>query len=359
MIWWGIAGLSLLSFATVFFTAFWHGKTGDAGQTMPQTDLPPAAAPTQTTATAKPKYQIGDVVDDDDDDDDDDDLDDDFGYIEYRTAQARNDATLNPRAVAGAQSLIIGGQDAIVSANAGAAADARTDVNLPKTGATTKNTKNLIFASVFAAVPVIAAFGIYIWQGHPDMPARPYAERTSERNIAAAAAAAADPDDPDAQTDKQIRRLLGQIVISLESNPRNLQGWLVLARGSLRLGDIERAVAAYRRAYALSGQNPLLAIEYADTRITAQGGQIDEISRNLVLHALGQMPNHRLSRYYYGIMLEQQGHLMQSLHVLRDLIHDLPADAPLSASTAAEIASLEAQLEASENNKNSATNRSN
>lgn len=343
MIWWGIAGLSLLSFATVFFTAFWRGKTGDAGSVPANSGAPASAAVhmAQTTATAKPKYQIGDVVDDDDDDDD---LDDD-DYIAYRTAQARNDTVLNPPPVASAV------QQPVISANNADSANS----GLPQNGKDTQKTKNMILAIMFAAVPVMVAIGIYMWQGNPEMPARPYAERASERNIAAAAAAAADPDDPDAQTDKQIRRLLGQIVISLEANPRNLQGWLVLARGSLRLGDIDRAVAAYRRAYALSGQNPLLAIEYADTRITAKGGQIDEISRNLVLHALGQMPNHRLSRYYYGVMLEQQGHLTQSLHVLRDLINDLPADAPLSASTAAEISSLEARIEASENSKNSAT----
>ncbi|MEQ5776488.1 hypothetical protein J4E05_13230 [Thalassospira sp. NFXS8] len=344
MIWWSIAGLSFLSFVTVFFTAFWRGQQGD---TPPLPAGQSHRAPTPE-AIAKPKYQIGDVVDDDDEDD----LDDDFDYIEYRSAQTRHsDGTV----VSHTGTVAMG--EASPPPFASSTSSPQTLTPAASNGG--QNAQKIMISAVMAAIPVVAAFGIYMWQGHPDMPARPYAERASERNIAAAAAASADPDDPAAQTDKQIRRLLGQIVISLESNPRNLQGWLVLARGSLRLGDIERAVAAYRRAYALSGQNPLLAIEYADTRITAQGGQIDEISRNLVLHALGQMPNHRLSRYYYGIMLEQQGHLTQSLHVLRDLIHDLPADAPLSASTAAEIASLEAQLEASENAKNSAASNDN
>ncbi|AUG54122.1 tetratricopeptide repeat protein [Thalassospira marina] len=343
MIWLGIAGLSVLSFVTVFFTAFWRGKNAAApnaaSPTVSGTSLPATAGDTP----AKPKYQIGDVVDDDDDDDDD--FDDDLDYIAYRPAPQTAGTAAVPVANPSA-SLTVPAENTAAADNS-AALNANT------------GPKPAIWAALLAIVPVIAAFGIYMWQGHPDMPARPYADRASERNIAAAAAAAVDSDDPDAQTDKQIRRLLGQIVISLESNPRNLQGWLVLARGSLRLGDIDRAVAAYRRAYALSGQNPLLAIEYADTRITAQGGQIDEVSRNLVLHALGQMPNHRLSRYYYGVMLEQQGHLMQSLHVLRDLVRDLPSDAPLHASTAAEIASLEAQIEASENSKNSTSNRDN
>ena len=98
----------------------------------------------------------------------------------------------------------------------------------------------------FSTLPVIAAVILYGAIGMPQIPSRPYAERAGERNLAAAAAAATDVTDPDFQTDQQIRRLLSQIVLSLEANPRNLQGWVVLARGSLRLGDIERAVAALR-----------------------------------------------------------------------------------------------------------------
>ena len=332
MIWLGIVGLSVLSFITVFFTAFWRGKNAAAGDiTAPHINTP-------RPQDAKPKYQIGDVVDDDDDDDDE------LDYIGGPSpAQASN---------AYSTALV----DAPKTSDSHGRADiipAQATTPAPATATATANKgKQALWAGMLAIVPIVAALGLYLWQGHPEMPARPYADRAGERNIAAAAAASVDSDDPDAKTDKQIRRLLGQIVISLESNPRNLQGWLVLARGSLRLGDIDRAVAAYRRAYALSGQNPLLAIEYADTRITAQGGHIDEVSRNLVLHALGQMPNHRLSRYYYGVMLEQQGHLKQSLHVLTDLIRDLPADAPLHASTASEIASLQAQIDASNKGDN-------
>lgn len=196
----------------------------------------------------------------------------------------------------------------------------------------------------FSTLPIIAAVILYTSIGMPQIPSRPYAERAGERNLAAAAAAATDVTDPDFQTDQQIRRLLSQIVLSLEANPRNLQGWIVLARGSLRLGDIERAVAAFARAYALSGHNPLLAIEYADTRITAQQGQIDQVSRDLVLHALGQMPNHQLSRYYYGMMLKQQNKHQQALNVFTDLYRDIPKDDPLSGATEAEIQVLNAEI---------------
>jgi|TARA_R100000049_G_C1957746_1_gene120961 cytochrome c-type biogenesis protein CcmH len=196
----------------------------------------------------------------------------------------------------------------------------------------------------FSTLPVIAAVILYSAIGMPQIPSRPYSERAGERNLAAAAAAANDVTDPDFQTDQQIRRLLSQIVLSLEANPRNLQGWVVLARGSLRLGDIERAVAAFARAYALSGHNPLLAIEYADTRITAQQGQIDKVSRDLILHALGQMPNHQLSRYYYGMMLKQQDKYQQALNVFTDLYRDIPKDDPLSGATEAEIQLLNAEI---------------
>ena len=198
----------------------------------------------------------------------------------------------------------------------------------------------------FAVLPVIAALGLYAILGNPMLPTKPYAERDGERNLAAAAAVADNVTDPNFKTDQQIRRLLNQIVVSLEVNPRNLQGWVALARGSLRLGNIERAVAAFAQAYALSGHNPLLAIEYADTRITAQNGQIDSTSRDLVLHALGQMPNHLLARYYYGMMLKQNEKPVQALRVLTDLYRDLPKDDPLGNATASEIQALQATTDA-------------
>jgi len=195
----------------------------------------------------------------------------------------------------------------------------------------------------FATVPVVAALGVYSLIGNPTLPAKPYADRAGERNLAAAAAVAGNVTDPNYKTDQQIKRLLDQIVLSLEVNPRNLQGWIALARGSLRLGNIERAVAAFAQGYALSGHNPLLAIEYADTRITAQNGQIDSTSRDLVLHALGQMPNHLLARYYYGMMLMQNEKPQQALRVFRDLYRDLPKDDPLGNATASEIQSLQSK----------------
>ncbi len=198
----------------------------------------------------------------------------------------------------------------------------------------------------FAALPIVAALGLYAILGNPMLPAKPYAERDGERNLAAAAAVADNVTDPNFKSDQQIRRLLNQIVVSLEVNPRNLQGWVALARGSLRLGNIERAVAAFAQAYALSGHNPLLAIEYADTRITAQSGQIDSTSRDLVLHALGQMPNHLLARYYYGMMLKQNEKPAQALRVLTDLYRDLPKDDPLGNATASEIQALQATTDA-------------
>ncbi|MDP2697351.1 cytochrome C biogenesis protein CcmI [Thalassospira sp.] len=201
---------------------------------------------------------------------------------------------------------------------------------------------------ILAFMPVLAAGGLYIWLGTPHLPASPYVEREEERNLAVASATDGTTIDTNSQTDLQIRRLLSQIVLTLEVNPRNLQGWIVLARGSLRLGDIDRAMAAYGRAYELSGHNPSLAIEYADTRITAADGKIDAASRDLVLHALGQMPNHYLSRYYYGMMLEQQGDSAIALRVWQDLLRDIPANDPLGAATEAQITALQARMGADE-----------
>jgi cytochrome c-type biogenesis protein CcmH len=89
-----------------------------------------------------------------------------------------------------------------------------------------------------------------------------------------------------------------------------------------------------------------LAIEYADARITAQNGLIDSTSRDLVLHALGQMPNHLLARYYYGMILKQSDKPEQALNVLHDLYRDLPKDDPLGNATDSEIKLLRAILDA-------------
>lgn len=56
------------------------------------------------------------------------------------------------------------------------------------------------------------------------------------------------------------------------------------------------------------------------------------------------MPNHQLSRYYYGMMLKQQDKYQQALNVFTDLYRDIPKDDPLSGATEAEIQLLNAEI---------------
>ncbi len=104
-------------------------------------------------------------------------------------------------------------------------------------------------------VPILAA-GLYMAVGNPGAINPPV---SAERKV----------------TPQQVEEMVERLAKSLETQPDNAQGWLMLARSYGVMQRFEAASKAYARAAALSPADPQLLADYADVLAMTQGNKLD------------------------------------------------------------------------------------
>lgn len=114
----------------------------------------------------------------------------------------------------------------------------------------------------------------------------------------------------------------------LEQNSSKLADWLLLARSYHALGRPQEAVAAYRKAVALSPDNPDLLIEYANTLALAHGRDLSGAPWQLIRRALELAPENPNVLALAGAAAAQDGRIEDAVRYWTDLKRLLPADAP-------------------------------
>ncbi|KAA2213939.1 c-type cytochrome biogenesis protein CcmI [Teichococcus oryzae] len=152
------------------------------------------------------------------------------------------------------------------------------------------------------------SFGLYLWRGHPDIPAAPFQERQE----------AAARDDV----------LLTQLRARLEQTPPNTeaarQGWILLGNAERGRGRTEAAVEAWNRALA-SRFDPVLAAELAQLHLETENA---DAASALLVRALAEAPGEPRLRYLAGLAEAQAGRNANARSTWRALLADAPADAP-------------------------------
>jgi cytochrome c-type biogenesis protein CcmH len=91
-------------------------------------------------------------------------------------------------------------------------------------------------------------------------------------------------------SEDQIRELTGRLAARMEKEPDNVEGWIMLGRSYVALGEFDRAARAYGNAVARSGQDAGLLADYADALAMAQGKRLQGEPEKLVLRALAIDP---------------------------------------------------------------------
>lgn len=180
--------------------------------------------------------------------------------------------------------------------------------------------------AAFALVAVLAlgAGSIYIALGAPTMPDHPF-KRGPAADAAHAAAVAPGADGLHAQMDQMVAALQKK----LAANPNDSDGWGLLARSLMRLDRAVEAVPAYQRAIAASPTpNAQLDAEYAEARVIAADGQVDDAALALFNRLHAADPSNPQARYYLALAKAQKGDAGGALADWRALVADSPKDAP-------------------------------
>lgn len=133
------------------------------------------------------------------------------------------------------------------------------------------------------AVIVLAVAGAgYWWTGSPAVA------------IAGAGVAAPGATPEDAEQAENVRKFseaVEQLRAKLEQQPNNGEGWALLARSYVRLGQLEPALAAFKKAVALRGDDAALLVDYADVLAVANNRSLQGEPSALIARALAIDPD--------------------------------------------------------------------
>ncbi|MEP9368085.1 c-type cytochrome biogenesis protein CcmI [Xanthobacter sp. VNH20] len=167
-------------------------------------------------------------------------------------------------------------------------------------------------AACLALVGVpLAAVGLYALLGTPGLPGAPLAARL-----------AAPPD----RTDVAI--LVRKVEDHLAANPRDGQGYEILAPVYLRLGRVDDAVRAYAQAIQYLGDTSERRAALGEALVVQANGVVTKDAAATFQAALALDPTSPRARYFLGLAAEQDGRKADATAIWTKLVQDSPPNAP-------------------------------
>jgi cytochrome c-type biogenesis protein CcmH len=100
-------------------------------------------------------------------------------------------------------------------------------------------------------------------------------------------------------SEQDVNDMVAKLAAKVESEPDNLQGWVMLARSYKAVRRPAEAERAYEKGFALVEQDPQLLADYADL-LASKTGDLSGRPEQLIAKALALDPNHLLSLWLAG-----------------------------------------------------------
>ncbi len=180
-----------------------------------------------------------------------------------------------------------------------------------------------VWAIAIAVAAPVVALALYADLGRPDLPDSPLAQRqVNARGMSGVEAA------------------LAHVEQQLGANPDNGPGWSLVAPVYMKLGRFDDAVAAYKQALRLNGENAAVRADYGEAIVGAAGGIVTADARAAFDKALAEQPGLPSARFYLGLAAEQDGDLDKAIATYRALLAEAPSRAPWAPALQARLAAL-------------------
>ena len=149
-------------------------------------------------------------------------------------------------------------------------------------------------AAVAVMVPVFG-LGLYLWLGSPHgLTPRP----PSGTPATGAASGSAPPVEA-------VEAMVASLAATLDDEPANAEGWLLLARSQVVLERFDEALAAFERAHALLGDEPSLLTDWAEAEAGAAGNRFPARALDHLDRALEIDPDHEKALWLGGFAAVQ------------------------------------------------------
>lgn len=168
-------------------------------------------------------------------------------------------------------------------------------------------------AAALAAL-VVLAFGplsLYVALGSPNIPGEPAFARVKT---------------PAGQ--ESIATLVSQVEAHLARNPNDGAGWEVLAPVYARLGRLDDAVGARKKALTLIGPTAAREADLGEAETAAANGVVTAEAKAAFERAVARDTLEAKARYFLGLAAEQDGKSEDAAAIWRALLADAPSGAP-------------------------------
>ena len=104
--------------------------------------------------------------------------------------------------------------------------------------------------------------------------------------------------------------MVGRLARRLEKNPDDVEGWLMLGRSQLAIGQYPLAQRAFRRADRLEeGRNPEALLGMAEAMVLQADGEVDERSGRLFEMALVLAPQSEKALFFAAVAAQKRGEI--------------------------------------------------
>jgi cytochrome c-type biogenesis protein CcmH len=167
-------------------------------------------------------------------------------------------------------------------------------------------------AAAILALPVFAVL-VYAGVGSPGAPDEPFASRSAPES---------DPSQPN------IQAMVAGLEKRLQANPNDVDGWLMLGRSRMVLGEPDAAIVALRHAVEISPDAPEALSGLGEALVDKAGGIVTPESEALFAKALAGAPDDPRAGFYLGLARAQAGENRKAVGIWQDLLAKSPADAP-------------------------------
>ena len=141
--------------------------------------------------------------------------------------------------------------------------------------------------------------------------------------------------------------LIATLARRMPSRPGDVEGWSLLGRGYMTLGNSAQAEKALARAVeAAKAENgaapPQLLSSYGEA-MAESAGQVTKEAEAVFREALTEDPRDLMSRYYVGLAMATRGDKDGALQLWEQVLADAPPDTPWRGALVDQVAALKAQ----------------
>jgi cytochrome c-type biogenesis protein CcmH len=142
--------------------------------------------------------------------------------------------------------------------------------------------------------------------------------------------------------------LIATLSREMRERPGDIQGWMLLGRGYMAVGNPAEGMKAFRQAVNLSkerlGEAPTaLLSSYGEALAQASNGVTKE-AEDIFRAVLDQDPGDLMARYYIGLAQSTRGDREGALQTWEGVLAEAPPDAEWRGALVDQIALLRAQL---------------